>query len=212
MKRKLFAMLIAVALIVSISVTSYAAFSAESRNSVVVVSTCMDTQYGEFSFGTGTGFFINDQYLVTNHHVIDTFEQYGSGEMTDITVNDTPTSGRAKIRVYFGTDDYEEAYIVGSSKTKDVAIRKSFGCSRRKVFYETVLGFIWPVGAAALLAIPAAWYFIRHWLSKYPVQIENSFWIYISALAIVLLVVTASMAVQAARLMRTNPAEVLKKE
>ena len=30
--------------------------------------------------------------------------------------------------------------------------------------------------------------------------------------AIVLLVVTASMAVQAARLMRTNPAEVLKKE
>jgi ABC-type antimicrobial peptide transport system permease subunit len=80
------------------------------------------------------------------------------------------------------------------------------------VFYETVLGFIWPVGAAALLAIPATWYFIRHWLSKYPVQIENSVWIYISALAIVLLVVTASMAVQAARLMRTNPAEVLKKE
>ena len=55
MKRKLFALLIAVALIVSLSVTAYAAFSAESRNSVVVVSTCMDTQYGEFSFGTGTG-------------------------------------------------------------------------------------------------------------------------------------------------------------
>ena len=97
-------------------------------------------------------------------------------------------------------------------KTKDVAIRKSFGCSRRKVFYDTVLGFIWPVGAAALLAIPAAWYFIRHWLSKYPVRIENSLWIYISALAIVLIVVTSSMATQAARLMRTNPADVLKKE
>ena len=97
-------------------------------------------------------------------------------------------------------------------QTKDVAIRKSFGCSRRKVFYDTVLGFIWPVAVAALPAIPAAWYFIRNWLSKYPVQIENSVWIYVSALAIVLLVVTASMAVQAARLMRTNPAEVLKKE
>ena len=97
-------------------------------------------------------------------------------------------------------------------QTKDVAIRKSFGCSRRKVFYDTVLGFIWPVAVAALPAIPAAWYFIRNWVSKYPVQIENSVWIYVSALAIVLLVVTASMAVQAARLMRTNPAEVLKKE
>lgn len=97
-------------------------------------------------------------------------------------------------------------------QTKDVAIRKSFGCSRRKVFCDTVLGFIWPVAVAALGAIPAAWYFIRHWLSKYAVQIENSVWIYVSAFAIVLLVVTASMAVQAARLMHTNPAEVLKKE
>lgn len=97
-------------------------------------------------------------------------------------------------------------------QTKDVAIRKSFGCSRSKIFFDTVLGFIWPVAAAALLCIPAAWFFIRHWLSKYPVQIENSIWIYITALATVLLVVTASMATQAARLMRTNPADVLKKE
>ena len=97
-------------------------------------------------------------------------------------------------------------------QTKDVAIRKSFGCSRRKIFFDTVLGFIWPVAAAALLGIPAAWFFIRHWLSKYPVQIENSIWIYITSLAAVLLVVTASMATQAARLMRTNPADVLKKE
>ena len=97
-------------------------------------------------------------------------------------------------------------------QTKDVAIRKSFGCSRTKVFFDTVIGFIWPVAAAAILAIPAAWFFIRHWLSKYPVRIENSLWIYISALAIVLIVVTASMATQAARLMRTNPADVLKKE
>ena len=97
-------------------------------------------------------------------------------------------------------------------QTKDVAIMKSFGCSRRKIFFDTVLGFIWPVAAAALLGIPAAWFFIRHWLSKYPVQIENSIWIYIAALATVLLVVTASMATQAARLMRTNPADVLKKE
>ena len=97
-------------------------------------------------------------------------------------------------------------------QTKDVAIRKSFGCSRTKVFFDTVIGFIWPVAAAAILAIPAAWFFIRHWLSKYPVRIENSLWIYISALAIVLIVVTASMASQAAGLMRTNPADVLKKE
>ena len=124
MKRKLFALLVAVVMILSLSTTAFAALNTESRNSVVVVSTCMDTQYGEFSFGTGTGFFVNDQYLVTNHHVIDTFEQYGSGELVDVTVNGMATSGRAKIRAYFEDDDYEEAYIVGSSKTKDIAILK----------------------------------------------------------------------------------------
>lgn len=124
MKRKLFALLVAVVMILSLSTTAFAALNAESRNSVVVVSTCMDTQYGEFSFGTGTGFFVNDQYLVTNHHVIDTFEEYGSGELIDVTVNNMPTSGRAKIRVYYDANDYEEAYIVGNSSTKDIAILK----------------------------------------------------------------------------------------
>lgn len=124
MKRKLFALLVAVVMILSLSTTAFAALNTETRNSVVVVSTCMDTQYGEFSFGTGTGFFVNDQYLVTNHHVIDTFEEYGSGELIDVTVNNMPTSGRAKIRAYFEADDYVEAYIVGSSKTKDIAILK----------------------------------------------------------------------------------------
>lgn len=124
MKRKLFALLVAVVMILSLSTTAFAAFNSEARNSVVVVSTCMDTQYGEFSFGTGTGFFINDQYLVTNHHVIDTFEEYGSGEIINVTVNGVPTSGRAKIRAYYDSEDYEEAYIVGNSSTKDIAVLK----------------------------------------------------------------------------------------
>lgn len=97
-------------------------------------------------------------------------------------------------------------------QTKDVAIRKSFGCSRRRIFSDTVLGFIWPVVAASLIAIPAVWFFIRHWLGQYPVKIGNSLWIYAAALIIVLIVVTASMATQASKLMRTNPADVLKKE
>lgn len=124
MKRKLFAFLLAVVLMLSLSTTAFAALNSESRNSVVVVSTCMDTKYGEFSFGTGTGFFVNDQYLVTNHHVIDTFEEYGAGELIDVTVNGMATSGRAKIRVYYDANDYEEAYVVGDNSIKDIAVLK----------------------------------------------------------------------------------------
>jgi len=124
MKRKLFALLVAVVLILSLSTTAFAAVNAETRNSVVVVSTCMDTQYGEINFGNGTGFFVNEQYLVTNHHVIDTFEEWGAGELMSFALDGVQMQGRAKIRAYFDDNDYEEAYIVGSSKTKDIAILK----------------------------------------------------------------------------------------
>ena len=97
-------------------------------------------------------------------------------------------------------------------QTKDVAIKKSFGCSRRKIFTDMTSGFIWPVIAGAAVAIPSSWLYIRHWLDKYPVRIENGAWIYVCALAVILVIVGISIASQAARLMNTDPAAELKKE
>ena len=50
------------------------------------------------------------------------------------------------------------------------------------------------------------------WLEAYPIRIANSMAIYLTALIIVLLVTIATVILQAIRLMRTNPAEALKKE
>ena len=97
-------------------------------------------------------------------------------------------------------------------QTKDVAIRKSFGCSRRKIFTDMTSGFLWPVIAGAAIAIPASWLYIRHWLDKYPVRIENGAWIYVCALAVILVIVGISITSQAVRLMNTDPAAELKKE
>lgn len=94
----------------------------------------------------------------------------------------------------------------------DTAVRKVFGTSRRTVFWRTVLGFAAPVCAGALIATPITYYHIGRWLEAYTVRIPNSPIIYAAALAILLTVTVASVAVQALRLMRTNPADVLKKE
>lgn len=96
--------------------------------------------------------------------------------------------------------------------THDTAVRKVFGTSRRTVFWRTVLGFAAPVCAGALIATPITYYHIGRWLEAYTVRIPNSPIIYAAALAILLTVTVASVAVQALRLMRTNPADVLKKE
>ena len=94
----------------------------------------------------------------------------------------------------------------------ETAVRKVFGISRGDVFWKTVWGFIAPVLIGAAVALPLAYAYFGRWLQAYPVRIGNSPAIYAAALAIVLLVTLATVALQALRLMRTNPAEALKKE
>jgi len=64
----------------------------------------------------------------------------------------------------------------------------------------------------SVIAIGLAYLYIERWLSEYPVRIENTAWIYVASVTIVVAVVIASISFQAIRLMRTNPAEALKKE
>ena len=97
-------------------------------------------------------------------------------------------------------------------RTHDTAVRKVFGISRVQVFWNTVWGFISPIIIGAAVAIPVIWAYTSRWLENYALRIDNSPIIYLGALAAVLLITTASVAIQALRLTRTNPAEALKKE
>jgi len=94
----------------------------------------------------------------------------------------------------------------------DTAVRKVFGISRKNVFWSTVWGFTAPVLVGAAVAIPPAVIYIGRWLEAYPVRIANSPLIYVCAMIGILLVALSSVSLQALHLMRTNPAEVLKKE
>ena len=98
------------------------------------------------------------------------------------------------------------------TKRHDTAVRKVFGISRHEVFWNTVWGFIAPVLVGAGIAIPLTYLYLGRWLEAYPIRIANSMAIYLTALIIVLLVTIATVILQAIRLMRTNPAEALKKE
>ena len=97
-------------------------------------------------------------------------------------------------------------------KTHDTAINKVFGASQKKVFWSMVWSFTAPILIASVVALPAAYLYVERWLQAYPVRMDNSYWIYICSLILVLLTVMVSITVQALRLMRTNPAEALMKE
>lgn len=116
-------------------------FNTGVRESVAVVYTCLELNVGEYGFGWGSGFFVgemneNPKYLVTNYHVISDYIEYGSGELISATVDGMNVQGRSKIRVYYDSDDYEEAYIVASDESKDIAILKlGSATSKRKPVY-----------------------------------------------------------------------------
>lgn len=103
------------------------------RNGVAVVSTWAELDNGaDFETASGTCFFVGErggsvQYLVTNYHVISDFMELGEGERTTIRLQVSKTEardfkGKMKIRVYYDTKDYEEAYIVAHDSIKDLAV------------------------------------------------------------------------------------------
>lgn len=97
-------------------------------------------------------------------------------------------------------------------RSKDTSVRKIFGCSRKSVFFDTVRSFTFPVLIGALIAIPFAYSYAERWLEQYLVRIDNTLFIYIFAVAVVMLAVVASISFYAVRLMNVNPVETLKNE
>lgn len=131
--KRLLAGLIAAVLLSMSAVTAFAAGDSNAvsavRGSVAVVDIGFDVEGEWVELGWGTGFFTGrsgeaPQYLITNHHVVEAYIELGSGELMELTLEEPEItiSGRAKIRVYFGAEDYVEAYLVDSDSIKDVAV------------------------------------------------------------------------------------------
>lgn len=129
MKKRMISIIMTVILALGLCTPVFAEFDPATRDSVVVVYTCLDLDGGEYSFGWGSGFFVGETdvaptYLITNYHVISDFVEFGQGELTTILVDGLEMTGRSKIRVYYDSEDYEEAYIVGYDSIKDIALLK----------------------------------------------------------------------------------------
>ena len=100
----------------------------------------------------------------------------------------------------------------GKINERDNAVRNVFGCPKNVMIRRIMMDFVLPVTISAVAAVPLAYAVIERWLEGYLFRCTNSPAIYVSAIAIVVVVTVASVSLQALRLMRTNPAGALKKE
>lgn len=121
----------AVALAMFTLIFPFTVFADDSFDPKVKDSVCVVAEYVSNASGVselyawGTGFFVgtdgeDPQYLVTNCHVVQDYLDLGEGAYVETDEGKL----RLGLRVYYGKDEYEEAYVVDSDNTRDIAIVK----------------------------------------------------------------------------------------
>ena len=95
---------------------------------------------------------------------------------------------------------------------RSVAVKKVFGADYNGVLRELVLSFMKMVGVAFVIGIPVAWLVVHRWLEGYSHRISLSWWIFVLAGLVVVLMAFIAVIWQSVRTAKANPATVLKKE
>ena len=104
------------------------------------------------------------------------------------------------------------AAFAAERRTKEIAIRKTFGASARQIVQLLSKEFLVLVGAGFALAVPVAWYAMQRWLEDFAYRIALSPWLFAAAGLVALVVAMGATGGQALRAAHANPAEALKDE
>ena len=128
--KRLFAILMSLVLAAALACPAFAASdvitTARHGIAVVAVGVQVGDQWQEA--GWGTGFFVGEknqpvEYLITNHHVVEYYLENGAGELlVGADASGATVTGRAKVRVYFDSQDFVEAYVMDFDAVRDLAL------------------------------------------------------------------------------------------
>jgi ABC-type antimicrobial peptide transport system permease subunit len=97
-------------------------------------------------------------------------------------------------------------------RIKEIGIRKTLGASTRMILRILNRKFVRLVVIAFVISCPVAYYFVANWLQNFVYRIELSWWIFILAGIIVLIIAILTVSCQSYRAARKNPVESLRYE
>jgi putative ABC transport system permease protein len=97
-------------------------------------------------------------------------------------------------------------------KTKEIGVRKSHGASSRSVIYRFVTIYLRWVLLANLLAWPLAFILMKKWLENFAYQATISFWIFILAAVMSIIISLITISWHAWNISNTNPVNSLRYE
>jgi putative ABC transport system permease protein len=97
-------------------------------------------------------------------------------------------------------------------RTKEIGIRKILGASVKDVVYLLSKNFVGLVLISNLIAWPIAWLVLHRWIQDYAYRVAISWWVFVLAGAVALLVALGTVSLLTIKAARRNPVNSLRTE
>jgi putative ABC transport system permease protein len=97
-------------------------------------------------------------------------------------------------------------------RIREISIRKVLGATQGNIIGILSTDFLRLVTISALVAFPLAWLGMHSWLQSFAYRVELSWWIFILAWMIALIITMLTISFQAFRAARANPIKTLRSE
>jgi len=104
------------------------------------------------------------------------------------------------------------AAFAAEQKAKEIGIRKVLGATVQHIVSLLSIDFLRMVIIACLIAFPVAWWAMNKWLQTFAYRISLSWWIFIGAAGIALLIALITVSFQAVKAAIVNPVNSLRSE
>jgi putative ABC transport system permease protein len=104
------------------------------------------------------------------------------------------------------------ATFLAEQRTKEIGVRKVLGASVPAIFFMLSKEFIKWIAVANIIAWPVAYYFMDKWLQGFAYRINISWWLFVAAGFIALVIALLTVSYQAIKAATANPVEALRYE
>ncbi len=104
------------------------------------------------------------------------------------------------------------ARLAINQRVKEIGVRKVLGATVVQIVRLNTTGFMKLVGIAFVIVAPVAWFAADFWLQSFAYRIPLSFWLWVLAGGISILIASLTIGIQALKAARANPVKSLRTE